>query len=237
MGMIRPEEFPHWTIPALERMSIRWRSAFRYPQTTFLLVGAILGFLALIVFAGFQLISLVAGLIIVAGMLGAWFLQFRGDRLNTTGNLLDRTVMLEHLDAIVAKFPSLELHSAWGDAYQWANESQAAAADIAARDSTLIPDLLEALYTVEGLAANIAGSTVALEQVQTEQYRTLTQQQLKTSCDRLQATHHQLQSLRDQIVLAQLSADAKANVALPDRLQLIIEANKTTLQTAADDPS
>jgi hypothetical protein len=218
-------------------MSIRWRSAFRYPQTSFLLVGAILGYLALIVFAGFQVISLVAGLIILAGMVGAWFLQFRGDRLNTTGNLLERTVMLEHLDAIAAKFPGLDMQSPWANAYQWASDSQTAAAEIAERDSTLIPDLLEALYTVEGLAANIAGSTVALEQVQTEQYRTLTQQQLETSCDRLQETRHQLQSLRDQVVLAQLSADAKASAALPDRLQLLIEANKTTLQTAADDPT
>ena len=218
-------------------MSIRWRSAFRYPQTTFVLVGAILGYLALLVFAGWKLISLVVGAVILLSMLGAWFVQFRGDRLNTTGNLLNRTVMLEHLDAIAAKFPGLEPQSAWSNAYQWASESQLAAAEIAERDSTLIPDLLEALYTVEGLAANIAGSTVALEQVQTEQYRSLTQQQLETSCDRLQQTHHQLQSLRDQIVLAQLSADAKASAALPDRLQLMIEANKTILQTAADDPS
>jgi hypothetical protein len=129
------------------------------------------------------------------------------------------------------------MQSPWANAYQWASDSQTAAAEIAERDSTLIPDLLEALYTVEGLAANIAGSTVALEQVQTEQYRTLTQQQLETSCDRLQETRHQLQSLRDQVVLAQLSADAKASAALPDRLQLLIEANKTTLQTAADDPT
>jgi hypothetical protein len=218
-------------------MSIRWRSAFRYPQTTFLLVGAILGYLALLVFAGLKPVSLAAGAIIVLGMLGAWFFQFRGDRLNTTGNLLNRTVMLEHLDAIAAKFPGLEPQGSWADAYQWASESQIAAAEIAERESTLIPDLLEALYTVEGLAANIAGSTVALEKVQTEQYRTLTQQQLTTSCDRLQETRHQLQSLRDQIVLAQLSADAKASAALPDRLQLLIEANKNTLQTAADDPS
>jgi len=218
-------------------MSIRWRSAFRYPQTTFLLVGAILGYLALVIFAGFQFVSLVVGAIITVGMLGAWFLQFRGARLNTTGNLLERTVMLEHLDAIAAKFPGIDIQSPWSEAYRWASESQAAAAEIAERDSTLIPDLLEALYTVEGLAANIAGSTVALEQVQTEQYRILTQQQLETSCDRLQETHHQLQSLRDQVVLAQLSADAKASATLPDRLQLLIEANKTTLQTAADDPS
>jgi len=218
-------------------MSIRWRSAFRYPQTTFLLVGALLGFGALLTFAGFKLISIGVGIAIAAVMLGAWFFQFRGDRLETTGNLLDRTVMLEHLDAIAAKFPGLDMQTPWADAYRWASESQTAAAEIAEREATLVPDLLEALYTVEGLAANIAGSTVALEQVQTEQYRTLTHNQLQTSCDRLQATHHQLQSLRDQIVLAQLTADANASAALPDRLQLLIEANKTTLRTAAKVPS
>jgi len=218
-------------------MSIRWRSAFRYPQTTFLLVGVLLGFGALMVFGGIKLISLGVGAAIGLVMLGAWFFQFRGDRLDTTGNLLDRTVMLEHLDAIAAKFPGLDIQTPWADAYRWASESQAAAAEIAEREATLVPDLLEALYTVEGLAANIAGSTVALEQVQTEHYRTLTQTQLQTSCDRLQATHHQLQSLRDQIVLAQLSADAHASAGLPARLHLLIEANKTTLQTAAEDPS
>lgn len=218
-------------------MSIRWRSAFRYPQTTFLLVGAILGYLALVTVAGFKPISLLVGAVILVAMLAAWLLQFQGDRLETTGNLLNRTVMLEHLDAIAAKFPGLDMQTPWSEAYRWASESQAAAAEIAEREPTLIPDLLEALYTVEGLAANVAGSTVALEQVQTDQYRTLTRHQLETSSDRLQATHHQLQSLRDQIVLSQLTADANASTALPDRLQLLIEANKTTLQTAANDPS
>lgn len=218
-------------------MSIRWRSAFRYPQTTFLLVGAVLGYLALLTFTGFKFVSILVGAAILVAMLVAWFLQFRGDRIETTGNLLDRTVMLEHLDAIAAKFPGLDAQTPWANAYRWASESQAAAAEIAEREPTLVPDLLEALYTVESLAANVAGSTVALEQVQTDQYRTLTRQQLDTSSDRLQATHHQLQSLRDQIVLSQLTADANASTALPDRLQLLIEANKTTLQTAAKDPS
>ncbi|MEM6521799.1 MAG: hypothetical protein AAF722_20990, partial [Cyanobacteria bacterium P01_C01_bin.70] len=109
-------------------MSIRWRSAFRYPQTTWVIAGAGLGYLALLIFAGFKAISFGVGAAIMVAMLAAWFLQFRGDRMETTGNLLDRTVMLEHLDAITAKFPGLEMQRPWSEAYQWASESQTAAA-------------------------------------------------------------------------------------------------------------
>ena len=124
-------------------MSIRWRSAFRYPQTLFVVMGAVLGYLTLLVFTGFKAISLGMGAAIVVTMLAVWFLQFRGDRLETTGNLLERTVMLEHLDAIAAKFPGLEMQRPWSEAYQWASESQAAAAEIAQREPTLVPDRSE----------------------------------------------------------------------------------------------
>ena len=218
-------------------MSIRWRSAFRYPQTLFLIGGTVLGYGAMMVFAGFQPLSVGVGAAIALGMVLSWFMQFRRDRFTATGNLLDRTVMLEQLDAIAAKLPGLEGQAVWTEAYQWASASQAAAAEIAEREPTLMPDLVEALYTVEGLAANVASSAVALEQVQTEQYRTLTQQQLTQSRDRLRETHSQLQHLRDQIVLSQLTADASSSAALPSRLQLLIDTNKTTLNAPANDPS
>jgi hypothetical protein len=216
-------------------MSIRWRSAFRYPQTLFLVVGTVLGYLAMALFTGFRPLSLGVGAAIAASMLCAWFLQFRRDRISTTGNLLDRTVMREHLDAIAAQFPGIHESMVWSEAYQWASDSQQAAADIADQESTLMPDLLEALYTVEALVANVAGSVLALEQVQTEHYRTLTQQQLTKSRDRLRETHGQLQQLRDQMVLSQLSADAAASAALPERLQLLIDTNKTMLQAPTED--
>jgi ElaB/YqjD/DUF883 family membrane-anchored ribosome-binding protein len=173
--------------------------------------------------------------VIALVMIGAWFWQFRRDRLPSNSNLLERPVMLEHLDAIAAKFPGVEDHPAWPEAYQWASVSQEAAAAIAEREPTLVPDLMEALYTVEGLASNVASSAIALAQVQTEQYRSLTQQQLDQSRDRLQATHDQLQQLRDQILLAQLTSNASTDGLLPDRLQLLIEANKTTLNAATHD--
>lgn len=218
-------------------MSIRWRSAFRYPQTLFLIVGAILGYLAMAAFTGFRPLGLGTGAMIAAVMLIAWFWQFRRDRISTTGNLLERTVMLEHLDAIANQFAGVETTAIWSEAYTWASDSQTAAAEIAAREPTLMPDLMEALYTVEGLVANVAGSALALEQVQTEQYRRLTQQQLTKSCDRLEETHDQLLHLRDQIVLSQLTIDAATSASLPQRLQLLIEANKTMLNTSPNDNS
>lgn len=218
-------------------MSIRWRSAFRYPQTLFLMVGAGLGYLAMAILTGFRPLGLGIGAVIAAAMLIVWFLQFRRDRISTTGNLLERTVMLEHLDAIATRFSGIEDTPVWPETRQWASESQLAAAEIAEREPTLIPDLVEALYTVEGLVATVAGSAVALEQVQTDQYRALTEQQLAQSRDRLRETHDQLLHLRDQIVLSQLTADAAASASLPQRLQLLIEANKTMLQAPTDNQS
>ena len=51
------------------------------------------------------------------------------------------------------------------------------------------------------------------------------------SRDRLQQTHNQLQQLRDQVLLSQLTQEAGADDgSLPTRLQVLIEANKTALQ-------
>lgn len=201
------------------------------------MVGAGLGYLAMAIFTGFRLLGLGIGAVIAGAMLIVWFLQFRRDRISTTGNLLERTVMLEHLDAIATRFLGIKDTPVWLETRQWASESQLAAVEIAEREPTLIPDLIEALYTVEGLVATVAGSAVALEQVQTDQYRTLTEQQLAQSRDRLRETHDQLQHLRDQIVLSQLTADAAASASLPQRLQLLIDANKTMLQAPTDNQS
>ncbi|MDA0265656.1 MAG: hypothetical protein O3A14_01585 [Cyanobacteria bacterium] len=216
-------------------MDIRWRSAFRYPQTQFLLTGTGLGYLALVVFTGFAVAGILAGGAIALAMLAIWFLQFRRDRLPITSNLLEPEVMLERLDGIAARtLPGVQPDE-WIQAYRWATASQQAAAQIAERDALLVPDLMETLYTVEGLAAQVASSVAARKQVQTEQYRHLTQQYLQESSDRLQATHDQLQQLRDQIVLAQLTSDGAADTSLPDRLQLLIDANKTTLKASNHD--
>lgn len=216
-------------------MKIRWRTAWRYPQTQFLLVGTGLGYAAFLVFAGLQPLPLVVGTAIALAMLFTWVWQFRQTQTSATGNLLEAPEMLAHLEAIAQRTAVSADSPDWRQACTWASASQAAAAQIAEADPLLGPDLIETLYTVEGLVSQVAGSAVALHQVQTERYRTLTRQHLHTSRDRLQATHDQLQQLRDQMVLAQLTTEAASDTSLPDRLQLVIEANKTALSAVQQD--
>ena len=228
-------------VHAIVGMTILWRRAFRYSQTYFLIGGAALGYLALLVFTGFRLVSLVVGGAIVAIMLMGWFRQFHRDRVPTTGNLMERELFLARLDGIVAKIGKGENSAGWQEAYRWALDSHGAALQIAERDPLLLPDLVETLVTVEALADQVASSYFALTQVQTDTYRGLTQQHLAESRDRLQQTHNQLQQLRDQVLLSQLTQEAgAADGSLPTRLQVLIEANKTALQpveSSDDQPS
>lgn len=216
-------------------MTIRWRSAFRYPQTILLLIGTALGYGALIVFSRLRWIGVVAGAAIALVMVATWFLQFRRDRAAPAGNPLEAPVMREHLDAIAARYPAVTGSPDWKRAYEQAIASQAAAAKIAECDALLVPDLIETLYTVEGLVQQVAGSYAALEQVQTAEYQQLTRQQLTASRDRLRETHDQLLQLRDQLVVAQLTTAAATDTTLPARLQLLIDANKTALHPTSHD--
>lgn len=216
-------------------MKIRWRTAGRYPQTQFLLVGTALGYGAFLVFVGFKPLALLVGTAIALTMVATWFWQFRQEQISATGNLLEAPVMLAHLEAIAQRTEVPADSPDWRRACEWASASQAAAAQIAEADPLLGPDLIETLYTVEGLVSQVAGSVVAMDQVQTPQYRTLTRQHLHTSRDRLQATHDQLQQLRDQMVLSQLTTEAAGDTSLPDRLQLLIDANKTALNATGGD--
>ncbi|MEO0826409.1 MAG: hypothetical protein AAFY67_12230 [Cyanobacteria bacterium J06642_9] len=219
-------------------MTILWRRAFRYSQTYFLLVGAGLGYLTLLVFTGFKPISFLMGGVIAVTMVVGWFWQFRRAQVPTTGNMLDRDLFLARLDAIATKAIKAGNSPEWREAYQWAEASHGAAIQIAARDPMLMPDLVETLVTVEALTDQVASGYEALTQVQTDTYRNLTQQHLSESRDRLRDTHNQLQQLRDQVVLSQLTQEASAdNGSLPSRLQVLIDANKTALHPPEEPPS
>lgn len=212
-------------------MKIAVNRAWRYPQTRWLLIATGLGVLTFLGIVGLDFRAGAIALIVAGGMVGAWLLQFPAAQETQAKTLLQPEVMAAYLQAIATEVLPPSTSQPWQQAQAWAAACQEAAAQIAQQDSLLIPDLLETLYTVEALARQVAGSAAALEQVQTEQYRILTQEHLETSCDRLQATHDQLQHLRDQLVLAQLTTEAAADTSLPDRLQLLIDANKTTLNT------
>jgi hypothetical protein len=107
-------------------MKIRWRTAWRYPQTQFLLVGTGLGYAAFLVFAGLQPLPLLVGTAIALAMLLAWFWQFRQAQISATGNLLEAPVMLAHLEAIAQRTEVPADSPDWRQACTWASASQAA---------------------------------------------------------------------------------------------------------------
>ncbi|MEB3314545.1 MAG: hypothetical protein VKL98_10405, partial [Cyanobacteriota bacterium] len=147
-----------------------------------------------------------------------------------SGDLLDRQTFTQHLESLSQGLPPRQPQS-WRQVYTWALESQALAHQIYQRDPLLQVDLLEALHTVVDLARQVAEGLAVVEQVQTPTYRQLAQQRLTASCDRLQATHAQLQQLQDQVTLASLDSEAGSGSLLPQRLQTLIAANRDILES------
>lgn len=211
-------------------MTILWRKTLSVPQTYFLLVGVALGYACLIAALRPRPVVLGVGGAIALGTIAVWIGGFRPQPVSpdALNNLLERQNFLSRLVDLEAKIPNLP-QSQWTETRQWAEQSQLSAEQIAQREPTLIPDLLEAMHTVLDLAGQVAEALQVIAQIQTATYRELAQQRLHASSDRLQQTHAQLQSLQDQIALASLDRSG-ADANLPGRLQILIAENKTTLQ-------
>ena len=78
------------------------------------------------------------------------------------------------------------------------------------------------------LAQQVADGLQVQAQIQTPTYQQMAKKQLKQSCDRMEQTHRQLQQLQDQVALASL---AQGDTPLPQRLEILIAANKEILET------
>ncbi|MBL1177974.1 hypothetical protein [Pantanalinema sp. GBBB05] len=230
---------------------MQWRKCFRLPQTIWLLVGAGLAYLCFITVLGIQLIVLLSGGAIALITIIWWFRQIQPHLIQALTNLLDRDVYLTQLRSIKPAFITISpppifrqttenTHNsstlitrrlAWQQTYQWAKEAHQYAKQIANQQATLTPELLEALYTVLALVELIVRSLEVLDQVKTSTYKHLAQQHFQASCDRLQATHNQLQQLHDQVMISDLHHPLNpSETDLPHRLQLVVDANKLTLQ-------
>lgn len=233
---------------------MQWRKCFRLPQTIWLLVGVGLAYLCFITVLGLQLIVLLSGAAIALITIFWWFKQIQPYLIQAFTNLLNRDVFLVQLRSIKPSFVTVTSPTLFGQVsqwiqkyqnprhqlthqlafqqtYQWAKAAYDYARQIANRESTLTPELIEALYTVLALVELIVRSLEALNQVKTSTYKHLAQQHFQTSCDRLQATHDQLQQLHDQVMVSNLHHPLDASEAdLPHRLQLIIDVNRLTLQ-------
>ncbi|MBD1873467.1 hypothetical protein H6F75_08240 [Nodosilinea sp. FACHB-131] len=131
---------------------------------------------------------------------------------SNTANLLQKDVFISHLNHVEHQYSDIP-HSFWMLARQRAEAIQAVAAQIAQKELTFIPDLLETLHTVLDLVKQLAQALRALREVKTYHYQQLAQQQLYSSHKRLEQTHTQLQELRDQIILDTLQQPSSTSSA------------------------
>ncbi|WP_066379322.1 hypothetical protein [Anabaena sp. CA = ATCC 33047] len=199
----------------------------RYKQTYWLITGAIIGYVGFVLILGTTRLVISLGGAIALVMIVVWFWTVNQVSPKSTDNLLERETFLAHLNQLQRQIDKSS-QTTWRQAYQWAEASQQFATAIAQREPTLIPELLEALYTVLALTQQVVSAVTAVNQVQSSTYRPLAKQQLQASCDRLQQTHNQLQQLQDQILLSKLN-QTPPDINLPKTLQLLITANKTAL--------
>ncbi|MEA5535239.1 hypothetical protein [Crocosphaera sp. XPORK-15E] len=215
-------------------MILFWRRAFRLPQTYLLIIGAILGYINFIIVLGIRPIPIIVGGLIALGMIGIWFQQLWQFQSPIMADLLETDIFLNELQKIEQNLGSKSSLTEWQNSLKWAKESQFFAHRIATKESPLTPDLLETLYSILGLSNQVAQAILALEQVKTETYQTLTQKHLQTSYDRLQETHHQLQNLHDQVVVSSLDTST-IKAGLPYHLRGIIADNQTVIKTIIQD--
>ncbi|HSM83545.1 MAG TPA: hypothetical protein VLS96_17800 [Nodosilinea sp.] len=213
---------------AIRQSSFLGASFWGRPQTYLLLGGTALGYALLIGLAGPKPVVGLAGAGVAAAMVGSWAVGCRPTPFEASGsNLLDAQTFGSQLGTLGTRVPP-KAQKTWREVQAWATESQRFAAQICDRDPLLQVELLEAMHTVLDLSGQVADGLAVIDQIETPAYRQMAAQRLDASRDRLQATHAQLQQLQDQTALATLD-DSSASDTLPQRLQTLIDANKTIL--------
>ncbi len=212
-------------------------SFWRSPQTYLLLAGTGLGYATLLFFVGPRPLAWLAGGGISAAMVGTWATGFKGsiESFSDSSNLLEGESFAHQLQQFDQRVPQPG-QSTWQRARTWATESQRFAERIYEQDPLMQVELLEAMHTVLDLARQVAEALAVRDQIETPTYRQLAQQRLEASCDRLQASHAQLQQLQDQVALAKLDQSAAGGSTLPQRLQNLVAANKQILENPHPDP-
>ena len=202
-------------------------NVMHYQQTYWLIAGVIIGYVGFVLILGMTRLVISVGGAIALATGAVWFWTVNQALPKSTHNLLERETFLAHLNQLQRQIDRSS-QTTWLQAYQWAEATQQFATQIAQREPTLIPELLEALHTVLALTQQVVFALITANQVQSATYRPLAKQQLQASCDRLQQTHDQLQHLQDQVLLKSLN-QTHTDLNLPKILQLVIAANKTAI--------
>ncbi|MBE9042355.1 hypothetical protein IQ235_16400 [Oscillatoriales cyanobacterium LEGE 11467] len=211
-------------------------SIFQLPQNYVLLVATGAGFIGFVLSMGLRSIVLGVGIAIALGMWAAWVWQLKSSPFliskKTQDNLLDIECFQEQLERLEKKL-DVPSRQKLEKVRFWIRETQSFARKIAEIEPELVPDLIEMLYTVLALADRAIVTTLANQQIRTLAYQKIGEQNLKASCDRIQATHHQLQEFHDRLVLNQVGNQfPDLETVFPDRLQLLLAQNKEALQTS-----
>jgi len=215
-------------------MKLLWRKIFQIPQTYLLLVGIVLGLSIFLSWVGIRPLTVILGGLISLGMVVFWIQHLSSILGQNRANLLDLDNFLQQLKPIAAKLGQ-KSPPPWSKAETYAKESQQFCQTIVQRESTLTPELIETLYTVLDLSDQVVEAILALEKVQTQSYRTLAEEHLNTSLNRLENTHHQLQQLQDQVLLSSLE-NPEISTRLPLYLQELINVNRSSLENIIQKP-
>jgi hypothetical protein len=193
------------------------RRLIHLPPTLVLLIALAVGSLGFVLWLGLRWVVVLGSLVICTAAIAAWQRQItHHKRLSlataNSANLLNRDVFIAHIGHLEHQFPDIS-QALWCSARKQAEAIQQVAVDIAQKEATLIPELLEALHTILNLVEQLAQALKAVKQVKTYHYQQLAQQQLHSSQRRLQHTHDQLQALCDRMTLDTLQRQASTSVS------------------------
>lgn len=117
----------------------------RYQQTYWLMAGAIIGYVCFVVILGTTRLVIGVGGAIALAMIAVWVWTVNQALPKSTHNLLERETFLAQLNQLKRQIDKSS-QTTWQQAYQWAQATQQFASQIAQREPTLIPELLEALH-------------------------------------------------------------------------------------------
>jgi hypothetical protein len=201
------------------------------PQT-YGAIGLALGsWVGLLLWRGLRPVVWLGGSIAAIVMLGWWVLEVRRLPLpKASEDLLDATGLDQQLVALESLAgQSATAKRLWTAVVQDMQSLRVAAADIAQRDSSLVPDLYEAIVTGLGLAEQALKATAAIDTVQTAAYRDRARTQQQEAIARLKAACTAMTELRDSLVLGAIETQ-DGRSSLPARLSLIVEDNRAALQ-------
>jgi len=207
-----------------------------------LVTGVLLGYGSLVHILGTRpIVVLGGGVIMVVAIAFGIILQIRHTQhlrqqsrfqpqTHFRTNVLDSQTFTQELQRIADGVPS-KAKDQWQTVEPELHAIYRMAQHIAQQESLFIADVLETLHTVLTLAEQFVQALDVNDRVATPRYQQLAQSQLTQRRTRLRQTHDQLRELHDQIALVGLEQTPSLESGISERLQFIIAANESAIET------